>query len=352
VDDNEFLAGTIVSHLSSGVPVVLASIIASQGSSPRHGGSKMVIAADGEAFGTIGGGINEATTIKESIAAISRGRAEILRFVMAGETALSPDPICGGEATVLLDYVAPAAENVSFFRQLHDAVVAGKDTYLLTVVEGGEGNLKVIGRSTLSPAGELVGSYAWSAPRISLVKDELHNVSSTTVLSLGDISVVVDPIRRTKTLYCFGAGHVASPTAALATIAGFRVVVADDRAEFANTERFPQANAVLVIRDFGRALEGLSIDRDSFIVIVTRGHQHDRVVLQQALKTNAGYIGMIGSRRKRDTIYATLLSQGVSQEQLDRVQCPIGLAIGAETPEEIAVSIVAELIAHRARMRG
>ncbi len=100
------------------------------------------------------------------------------------------------------------------------------------------------------------------------------------------------------------------------------------------------------------ALEGLPIDGDSFIVIVTRGHQHDRIVLEQSLRTEAAYIGMIGSRRKRDTIYTTLLSQGLAQKQLDRVHCPIGLAIGAETPEGVAVSIVAELIAERAKTRG
>ena len=352
MDDNEFLVGTICEQLSSGAPVVLASIIASKGSSPRHGGTKMVIAVSGKAFGTIGGGILEATTIKESVTALSSGHAEILSFNMAGESALSIDPICGGEATVLLDCVSPVAENVNLFWRLHDAVVKGRDCYLLTVLEGRRDNVRVIGRSMLSPEGEVVGSYDWSDQHIEMVKFELHNISSTTVLALGDISVVVDPIRRTKTLYCFGAGHVALPTAEAAALVGFRVVVVDDRAEFANAERFPLANAVLVIDDFGRALEGLAIDRDSFVIILTRGHFHDRVVLEQALKTNAGYIGMIGSRRKRDTIYATLSSQGVPPEQLDRVHCPIGLAIGAETPEEIAISIVAELIAERARIRG
>ena len=352
MDDNEFLATTICDQLDAGVSVVLASIIASAGSSPRHGGSKMVIAAGGAVFGTIGGGILEATTIKESAAVLARSRAVTLNFDMAGQTALSLDPICGGQATVLLDCIAPIAENVEFFGKVHDAAVAGRDCFLLTVMQDHAGAVEVIGRSLLSPAGEITGTFVWSEQDIDLVKSELHNVSSTTVLPVRDLSVVVDPIRRTKTLYCFGAGHVAMATARVAAFAGFRVTVVDDRSEYANAARFPDAGGILVISDFHRALEGLPIDGDSFIVIVTRGHQHDRIVLEQALRTKAAYIGMIGSRRKRDTIYATLLSQGVAQKRLDRVHCPIGMAIGAETPEEIAVSIVAELIAERAKTRG
>jgi xanthine dehydrogenase accessory factor len=156
-------------------------------------------------------------------------------------------------------------------------------------------------------------------------------------------------MRKLKTLYCFGGGHVAVPTAHLAALVGFRLVVIDDRPDYANKERFPEADKVLVIKDFSRAFDGLEIDRDSYIVIVTRGHQYDRAVLEQALKTNAGYIGMISSRRKREAIYEYLMAHGVSKGQLEQVHSPIGIDIGGETPEEIAVSIAAELIKVRSR---
>jgi xanthine dehydrogenase accessory factor len=151
-----------------------------------------------------------------------------------------------------------------------------------------------------------------------------------------------------KTLYCFGGGHVAVPTAQLASLVGFRVVVIDDRPEFANFERFPDA-IINVIDDFDRAFDGLEIDEDSFIVIVTRGHQYDRTVLAQSLKTRAGYIGMISSRKKRETIYKALASDGADITKLEQVHSPIGINIGGETPEEIAVSIVAELIQVRSQ---
>jgi xanthine dehydrogenase accessory factor len=172
-------------------------------------------------------------------------------------------------------------------------------------------------------------------------------VSNTAVISIKDVKVVIDSIRKLKTLFLFGAGHVALPTAHIGALAGFRVVVVDDRAEFANAERFPEASDIVVIRDFNRAIEGLEINSDSFIVILTRGHQFDRVVLEQVLNTSAGYIGMISSRRKKDAIYEALTAKGVSGEQLGRVHAPIGVPIGSETPEEIAISIVAELISVR-----
>jgi xanthine dehydrogenase accessory factor len=144
---------------------------------------------------------------------------------------------------------------------------------------------------------------------------------------------------------------VAQPTLHLAALTGFRTEIVDDRPDFANRERFPEADRVCVIDDFRNAFGGLAVDDTSFLVIFTRGHHHDLTVLAQALRTEAAYIGMIGSKRKRDAIYTALLKAGFTQADLQRVHSPIGLAIGAETPEEIGVSIVAELIQERARLR-
>jgi xanthine dehydrogenase accessory factor len=133
----------------------------------------------------------------------------------------------------------------------------------------------------------------------------------------------------------------------MAALSGFRVVVIDDRAEYANRERFPDADEIHVIDDFNNAMKGLSVDADSCIVIFTHGHAHDRVVLEQALQSKAGYVGMISSKRKREMIYRALMEQGVSEDALASVHSPIGLHIGGETPAEIAVSIVGELISER-----
>ncbi|MBN1689677.1 MAG: XdhC family protein, partial [Dehalococcoidia bacterium] len=137
----------------------------------------------------------------------------------------------------------------------------------------------------------------------------------------------------------------------LAVRVGFAAVVLDDRAEYANRERFALPAEVIVLKSFENCFEGLQIDDDSYVVIVTRGHVYDKTVLAQALHTKAGYIGMIGSIPKRDAIYRALLADGFTAQQLEKVHCPIGLKIDTETPAEIAVSIVGELIAQRAQKR-
>jgi xanthine dehydrogenase accessory factor len=162
-------------------------------------------------------------------------------------------------------------------------------------------------------------------------------------------SFLVEPLGREGCVVIFGAGHVSQALAPLARGVGFRTVVCDDREEFANRDRFPSADEVLVLDSFEDPLNGVEIGEESYLVIVTRGHAHDQTVLGRALATTAGYIGMIGSRRKRDAIYGALMEEGFTRADLERVCSPIGLDIGAETPEEIAVSIVAELIQARAR---
>ena len=158
----------------------------------------------------------------------------------------------------------------------------------------------------------------------------------------------VDPLVSPGVVHLVGAGHVALATAQLASFADFEVVVMDDREEFASVERYPQANKVIVLDSFDDCLKHLS--HTDFVVIVTRGHIHDRDVLAQALHTKAGYIGMIGSRRKREVVYQSLRENGFTEVDLGRVSSPIGLAIGADTPNEIALSIVAELVKVRSEM--
>jgi xanthine dehydrogenase accessory factor len=351
MNDNEYTARTMTDQLASGSAAVLVSIISLEGSSPRHSGTKMVVGKGGT-YGTIGGSLVEAAAIVESRRSLRLDRSKLMEFDLGGEDPSASAMVCGGMAEILLDVVPPTTDNVEFFKSYLDLVMKGRDFYFLTVFGDDSENVVVLGHSVLQHDGALTGTYAWDEEHVQALKSELHNISSTELLTIGDITVVVDPIRKTKTLYCFGAGHVAVPTAHIAALVGFRVVVLDDRAEYANTGRFPNASQVRVIEDFGRALEGLSVDSDSYIVIVTRGHRYDRIVLEQALSTKAGYIGMISSRQKRDAIYSALTEQGVSRDQLERVHAPIGLRIGGETPEEIAVSIVAELIQERARQQA
>jgi len=163
-----------------------------------------------------------------------------------------------------------------------------------------------------------------------------------------EMEILIEPIFAEPTVYLFGGGHISQQLAPLAKRVHFKVVVIDDREMFANRERFPEADEVIV-SEFEKCFEGLPIDESSYIVIVTRGHLYDGFVLEQAVKTKARYIGMIGSKRKIRTLYENLMEKGIPKETLDRVHAPIGVDINSETPEEIAVSIAAELIEVRGR---
>jgi xanthine dehydrogenase accessory factor len=162
----------------------------------------------------------------------------------------------------------------------------------------------------------------------------------------GKLEIFVEPILPTPKMIIFGAGHISTQLSKLATVAGFKTTIVDNRPIYANAERFPEAEAIYA-QSFEDAFEKIVPNENSYIVIVTRGHQEDETVLRWAVRTNARYIGMIGSKRKVRTIFQDLEREGVSRERLDLVCAPIGLDIGAVLPEEIAVAIVAEAIHYR-----
>jgi xanthine dehydrogenase accessory factor len=186
---------------------------------------------------------------------------------------------------------------------------------------------------------------------VAAIKGLRSSTAAATRVDHEDRQYLVSSFAVGGNLFLIGAGHVAACTAEAAARVGFRVVVMDDRSEFANRERFPLADEIKVLPSFTDCFQGHEIDADSYLVIVTRGHMHDLEVLRQALQTKAGYIGMIGSRKKRNSIYGKLMDQGIKEAQLEQVRCPIGMAIEADTPEEIAVSILGELIYQRATGR-
>ncbi len=203
--------------------------------------------------------------------------------------------------------------------------------------------------------GGCVEAEVWQAAREvmeeekprTLTFDLNHNPKYDTGLVCGGtLEVFIEPILPTPVLYLFGAGHVAFNTYKVAAIAGFDVVVIDDRDSYANRERFPDARDVIA-EDFEQACAGVSPNESSYIVIVTRGHRDDMRVLRWAAGTRARYIGMIGSRRKVISIYKELEKEGMDPALFERINAPVGVEIGAMTPEEIAVAIVAEMIAVR-----
>jgi len=163
------------------------------------------------------------------------------------------------------------------------------------------------------------------------------------VICGGDMMLFVDVLRPKEEIMIFGGGHIAVCLSKLAKMVGFRLVIIDDREEFASKERFPEADEIIV-ESIGKALKQVKITPSTYIVIVTRGHLQDQEVLASVIQSDAAYLGMIGSRKKNATVFKNLEEQGVSTQELKKVHAPIGMDIGAQTPEEIAVSIIAEII--------
>ena len=203
--------------------------------------------------------------------------------------------------------------------------------------------------------GGCVEGEVWQAAREVIeqekprtLKFDLNNDPKydTGLVCGGTLEVFIEPVLPPGTVYLFGAGHVSVNVYKMARLTGFDVIVVDDREQYANRERFPEAAAIHA-DDFERSLALLEPNETSYLVIVTRGHRDDMRVLRWAVDTRARYIGMIGSKRKVISTYRELEAQGVAREKFARVHAPVGLDIGAITPEEIAVAIVAELIAER-----
>ena len=333
--------------LVQGEAFVLATIVSHLGSTPRTSGSKMIVTADGRGIGTIGGGLLEAGVMSRAVELIPRGQSAVMPFNLNYETIASMDMICGGQAEVLLDCVSPNDSDQVLFDTWWQVLTTGEQGCFLTIVMMEGERVHQVSHCLVYPGGEIQGTF----PLTDFERKKIIAAASTPgikTLAFDDAFVVLEPAGRVCAAHLFGAGHVARPTAHLASLVGFQVHVYDDRPEYANRERFPDAHTIHLLETFDEAFDGLAPGADDFVVILTRGHLHDQNVLAKTLSTGAGYIGMIGSRKKRRTIYRNLLDQGVAQQAIDRVHSPIGLSIGAETPEEIAVSIVAELITVRA----
>jgi len=162
----------------------------------------------------------------------------------------------------------------------------------------------------------------------------------------GTLTVYIEPVFADPRLVVLGAGHVGKALAKVARFAGFQVTVADDRAQFANRDSIPDAHE-LVVSEFPDVFARVPVDRGTYLVIATRGHNHDLDAVQSALRTEAGYIGLLGSRRKKGILINTLRAAGFPEDDIRRVVIPVGLPIGSVTPEEIAISIMAQIIQHR-----
>lgn len=326
----------------AGIPFVWAAIIKQDGSTPRSAGSRMLILED-RIISTIGGGGMEGEVIRKAREEVLiRQRPQILYYHMSGDANATLGLACGGDCEVLLSYMRPEYQDV--FLAAEQAERDGTPAWLFYILDERPDSALPFQFCINVNCERLVGIFSGN-PKFA--RDILLNPIRVAIHgdSVDGIRYLVDDVGSAPHMYLFGAGHVSCEVAKLAVGIGFCVTVIDDRPDYANTVRFPECEC-MVISDFN-TLPPLPLDEQSYVVIMTRGHSHDREVLEWSINKPHRYLGMIGSRTKRDALYRTLNEKGIPMEDLQAVKCPIGLSIHAETPEEIAISVMAEIIAER-----
>lgn len=314
--DDGFVSA-LVTELSAGRRVGLASLLATSGSMPRHEGARLAVTADGQLIGTVGGGAIEQLAIERARAA-QAGSAPVLEWYHTGDVMA-----CGGDA--LLAVRTLTADDLPVLLSVRDALERGETT---SVEERWD--------NPAAPALTLSATPCPAHPSWDEATMTYRETASAT-----------------SRLHVFGAGHVGAALVPLATVAGFECHVYDDRPELATRERLPRTASV-TCGSFDELAASAAIGSQDSVVVLTHGHAYDETVLLAVLTRDIqpAYVGCIGSRRKAALAREHLAAAGVPQERIDAVAMPIGLAIGAVTPSEIAVSIVAQLIRHRAERRG
>ena len=335
------LLSKILQKYQDGDTAVMATVIQSSGSTPRGAGARMAVFSDGVCFGTIGGGAVEYEAQKLAKDYLLEKKSGIRDFFLHPNEAADLGMICGGDVTVYFQYLAPSERLTGFLSHVADLCRSGEELWLVTAIDEKKGwSMGTADEKSLIL--DWHGDFSMPAPGSGLLGPRCE------LEAVGGLYLFAQPLRISGHVYVFGAGHVALQLAPFLDMVFFPFTVVDDSSEFANGERFPLAREI-VISDFGRAFDEIQVDADDYIVILTRGHAFDYAVLAQALKTRARYIGMIGSRKKNDAVFQKLiLEDGFSVTDLRRVHAPIGLPIGGETPEEIALSIAAQLVQARA----
>lgn len=336
-------------RLADGLPVAACRLVVTRGSTPQKAGAAMLVAADGEQAGTLGGGCVEAEVKRRALAALAAGRAEIADFQLNSDYGWDDGLICGGRMEVLIDPVLSLADAVYFLR-MRDAVERGAAVIEAIVYDALKSQLT-------APASFLCdGEHRLLAARGHLAAgNDLPSAISEHLQALppqpqpGNAQgVAYLPLLPKMRLLIVGGGHVGQAVGNLAADLDFDVWVVDDREEYVSAARFPRAER-RIAGPIGETLKQLEVTPYTFCLIVTRGHNHDEEALFHLANRGAAYVGMIGSKRKIRLIFDDLLTEGFSQATLDQVCAPVGLDIGSQTVMEIAVSILAQLIEVRNR---
>ena len=325
----------IAGRLKNGEELVLVTVIASSGATPRGAGARMLVGKGGRICGTIGGGAVEFKSEQLAKKVLEEKRSGEHDFSLTKNDVQNLGMICGGAVNVYFSYI-PANDGyvLGIAEEAERRFAEGEDLWLLSEISDG-------GKLGLWSAAE--GFFGLEAPEWT--RDIMSRHPTRRKQDGRDF--YVEQINSSGKVYVFGCGHVAQELVPVLEHVGFRCVALDDRPEFANERVMRGAEKVLLV-DFENIGASVTIGPEDYICIMTRGHAYDTVVQAQALRTPACYIGVIGSKAKTAGVQRQLREQGFTDEDFKRITTPIGLDIKAETPAEIAISIAAQMIEVRA----
>jgi xanthine dehydrogenase accessory factor len=322
------------------------TVVDTKGSTPQVPGAKMLVLQDSNIIGTIGGGVVEAEVIKQVLELMQNGTSKILEFQLDSAYGWDDSSVCGGIMNIFVDILKSSA-TAKLFTRLQQFLAAKVPAVLATIVSDNRMDENGLGMKLLLAGDEQLGGLGDKQleREVMLQASEALDENEPRLVKFQNdaVAIFIEPIKPPHTLLIAGAGHVGQSVAEIGKFLNFEVVVVDDRPAFASQERFPKIDKIIV-QDIAQALREFPIDQSTYVVIVTRGHQHDEEALYSVIGSKARYIGMIGSRRKIKVIFDNLIERGVSKEQLQQVYSPIGLDINSETVPEIAVSIAAQLV--------
>ena len=337
-------------------PLALATIVAAEGATPQTPGAAALFSDRGLLLGTLGGGILEADAGRTAVRSLQEGHSAFFRFDLRGEELGGTEPVCGGSVWVLID--SPLTDHRKAWRLLGDSLRSRRGGLLVTRIERSsserakvqrlwidEGSLSQPGedRTFICPAEEMT--------RALRTREPVFIEERPAAKEMRQRALFIEPLFPPPRLLIVGAGHIGRALAPYGSRLDFEVTVIDDRAEYANRERFPAADA-LIVGEIGRTARSFPVSSDTYVVIVTRGHSHDAEALRAFVRSPAAYVGMIGSRHKVALMKDRFLRAGwATAQEWDRVHTPIGLKIGSKTVEEIALSIAAEIVQVRSRAR-
>ena len=350
----------IIQDLQSGETVAMATIVKRRGSVPREVGAKMLVHRGGKLSGTVGGGCGEAEVWRSALNVIDTKRPVTVQVDLTEEIAMESQGVCGGTFDVFVQpwhnsSLSGHPDMQDFASVIHIALEGEQAVVLATVIAAGGAwkqctgqhmiiheNSETLGTLVLTSAPEELVPQLQQAAQQAIIeaKPRVEKIQGTDDAWA---EIFIEPFVPRPVLLIAGAGHIAAPLASLANLMNFSVSVTDDRASFANRERFPTAKQLLV-GDIEETLKHYPITSRTHIVLVTRAHAHDVQGLRTIIDSPASYIGMIGSKRRVWAVFKLLHEEGVPAEKLARVRAPIGLDLGGGTPEEIALSIMAEII--------